>query len=306
MGDMISIRTATSRAELQAFLEVTESVSQEPVPVVDELEHVLAAEPEAAFFLAYVNDRLAGSGVGRPSSIEGCYYAIPRVLPELRGRGVGSALYLELSKQAEAPDREWLLARVREDDEPSLDFARKRGFEELSREIPVVLDLTSEDGSGARPPEGVEIVSLAQRPELEEAAWRVDREASLDIPGGGRLTIPPFEQWRKLMLEAPSALPEANFVAIADGAVVGYASLFAFPGGCAEHGITAVLRASRGRGIATALKRSQIVWAKRAGYTAIRTSNDEANVAMRGINERLGYVGEPASLLLRGPKASRS
>jgi mycothiol synthase len=305
MGD-ISIRTASSRPELEAVLEVVERVSEEPVPVVEELEHVLANEPGAAFFLAYVDERLAGSGVGRRSSIEGCYYAIPRVLPELRSRGVGSALYEELSRQAEGCGRESLLARVREDDSASLRFARKRGFEELSREMPVVLDLAGANGAEVRPPDGVEIVSLAARPELLEGAWKVDREASLDIPVGGQLTIPPFEQWRAIMLEAPSALPEANFVAIADGAVVGYASLFSFPGGSAEHGITAVLKPWRGRGIATALKRAQIAWAKRAGYTAIRTSNDEANAAMRGINQRLGYVAEPGSLLLRGPRASRT
>src|SRR5919108_1880566 len=130
MGD-ISIRTATSRPELLAVLEVVERASDGPVPVVEELEHVLAAEPGAAFFLAYVDERLAGSGVGRRSSIEGCYYAIPRVLPELRGRGAGIALYEALSKQAASSGREWLLARVREDDEASLRFARKRGFEEL-------------------------------------------------------------------------------------------------------------------------------------------------------------------------------
>jgi hypothetical protein len=33
------------------------------------------------------------------------------------------------------------------------------------------------------------------------------------------------------------------------------------------------------------------------------TSNDEANVAMRGINARLGYEPEPAYLFVRGPLA---
>ena len=304
MGE-ITIRTATSRPDLEAVLEVVRRVTDEALPGVEELEHVLEVEPGSAFFLASMGDAVAGSGVGRPSSIEGCFYAIPRVLPDLRGRGVGSALYETLSEQAQSAGRESLLTRVREDDEASVRFARKRGFEEISREMPVVLHLANVEGAAVETPEGVEIVSLAERPDLAEGAWRVDGEASRDIPVEG-MTVRPFEEWRALYLEGPSAVREATLAALADGEVVGYASLFGYPGGFAEHGLTAVLRPWRGRGIATALKRSQIAWAKRAGYTEIRTANDEANVAMRGINARLGYVAEPASLLLRGPRASRS
>lgn len=304
MGE-ITIRTATTRPELEAVLEVVRRVTDEPLPGVEELEHVLEVEAGSAFFLARVGDTVAGSGVGRPSSIAGCFYAIPRVLPDLRGRGVGTALYEVLSEQAQSAGRESLLARVREDDEGSLRFARKRGFEEISREMPVVLHLADVEDAAVEVPEGVEIVSLGDRPDLAEGAWRVDGEASRDIPVEG-MTIRPFEEWRALYLEGPSAVREATLAAVADGDVVGYASLFGYPGGSAEHGLTAVLRPWRGRGIATALKRSQIAWAKRAGYNEIRTANDEANVAMRGINARLGYVAEPASLLLRGPRASRS
>jgi mycothiol synthase len=304
MGE-ITIRTATTRPELEAVLEVVRRVSREALPGVEELEHVLEVERGSAFFLARMGDAVAGSGVGRPSSIEGCFYAIPRVLPDWRGRGVGSALYEALSQQAQTSGREWLLTRIREDDEGSVQFARKRGFEEISRELPVVLHLANVEDAAVEAPDGVEIVSLAERADLAEGAWRVDGEASRDIPVEG-MTIRPFEEWRALYLEGPSAVREATLAALADGEVVGYASLFGYPGGFAEHGLTAVLRPWRGRGIATALKRSQIAWAKRAGYTEIRTANDEANVAMRGINARLGYVAEPASLLLRGPRASRS
>jgi mycothiol synthase len=134
----------------------------------------------------------------------------------------------------------------------------------------------------------------------------VDGEASLDIPVEGGLTRPSFEEWRGVSLDIPNALPEAILVAVADAEVVAYASLYALSDGVAEHGLTAVRRAWRGRGIATALKRLQIAWAKRAGYTELHTTNDEANEAMRGINERLGYLPQPASLMLRGPLATGS
>jgi RimJ/RimL family protein N-acetyltransferase len=112
-----------------------------------------------------------------------------------------------------------------------------------------------------------------------------------------------FERWRGFVLDAPSSLPEAMFIAVADGTVVGYAQLVRVTDEVAEHGLTAVRRAWRGQGIATALKRAQIAWAKAAGFKRIETANDEANTAMRGINARLGYEPMPASLLLRGPLA---
>jgi mycothiol synthase len=303
MSSQISIRPATLLPELAAVLDVARRVSREPLPGPDELAHVLAVEPGALFLLAHVEDEIAGSGVGRISSLECCFYAVARVLPGWRKRGAGAGLYRALSEQARSIGRTSLVTRVRDDDEPSLRFARKRGFEEISRQLTVVLRLDDVDDSPVETP-GVEIVSLAERPELAEGAWDVDGEASRDIPVERGLTRPSFEQWRGIALDIPNALPEAILVAVADGEVVGYASLYALSDGVAEHGLTAVRRAWRGRGIATALKRSQIAWAKRAGYAELHTMNDEANKAMRGINERLGYLPQPAWLMLRGPLAS--
>jgi GNAT superfamily N-acetyltransferase len=224
------------------------------------------------------------------------------VVPEARRRGVGSALYERLSDHARAVGRESLVARVREDDVESLEFARRRGFQEISRELPVVLNLEQATVDLPKPPPGVEIASLADHPELEQSAYEVDVEATPDIPTQGELrAAETFSRWRGFVLEAPSSLPRAIFIAIADGMVVGYAQLLRVTDEVAENGLTAVRRAWRGQGIATALKRAQIEWARRAGFKRIQTSNDEQNVAMRGINARLGYKPQPASLLLRGP-----
>ena len=60
-------------------------------------------------------------------------------------------------------------------------------------------------------------------------------------------------------------------------------------------------RAWRGRGIAGALKRAQIAWAKQAGYEQLVTNNEERNVPIRRLNERLGYKPFEGRTLLRGP-----
>ena len=85
--------------------------------------------------------------------------------------------------------------------------------------------------------------------------------------------------------------------------VIGYASLIMVPGSetVAWHDVTGVLRAWRGRGIATALKRATIAWAIQHGLTALETGNDEANAGMRAVNARLGYQPLPDEVMMRGP-----
>jgi mycothiol synthase len=96
--------------------------------------------------------------------------------------------------------------------------------------------------------------------------------------------------------------PEAVFVALEDGEVVGYAKL-SFSDETTErvfHDLTGVKRAHRGRGIAAALKSAQIAWAKENGYSSLQTSNEVRNEPIRRLNERHGYVLEPGVVIVRG------
>jgi GNAT superfamily N-acetyltransferase len=68
----------------------------------------------------------------------------------------------------------------------------------------------------------------------------------------------------------------------------------------AFHDLTGVRRAYRGHGIAAALKRTQIAWAKQNGYTSLQTSNEVRNEPIRRLNERHGYVLEPGVVIVRG------
>ena len=63
--------------------------------------------------------------------------------------------------------------------------------------------------------------------------------------------------------------------------------------------MTGVLRAYRGRGIAAALKRTQIAWAKQAGYEKLQTANEVRNEPIRRLNARHGYKLEPGLVTLR-------
>ena len=65
--------------------------------------------------------------------------------------------------------------------------------------------------------------------------------------------------------------------------------------------MTGVLRAWRGRGIASALKRAEIAWAVETGATHLETSNEERNAPIRHLNQRYGYRLQPGDVTVRGP-----
>jgi GNAT superfamily N-acetyltransferase len=71
----------------------------------------------------------------------------------------------------------------------------------------------------------------------------------------------------------------------------------------AHNSLTVVSRSWRNRGVATALKSAQIEAARRAGIVRMRTESEERNVAMRRLNEKLGYRPEPGTVVLQGPLA---
>jgi GNAT superfamily N-acetyltransferase len=123
----------------------------------------------------------------------------------------------------------------------------------------------------ADPPEGIEIILFADRPELADGAYDVGREALPDIPGHEDWTPPPLEQFVESHLRGLGV-----FLAVADGEVVGYAKLRGHPDGrMADHGMTAVKRAWRGRGIAKSLKLAEIAWARANGIERLTASNEE-------------------------------
>ena len=301
----VRFETPSTPAQYDAWVTIMVRIYGQAF-TVEELTHALQKDTESAWILAYLGDEPVGSGVGRPSSIRGSQYSIARVLPEHRGQGVGTALYGALSEHARKNERTSLWGRVREDDAESRRFVRRRGFEDVRREFEVVLELAVVDTS-REPPAGVELVTIAERPDLVRAAYAVDCEVSPELAraSGQEHEQPPFERWHADYLEGPGAMPEALVVALVNGEPVGYAGMrrrgTTSPIG--ENMLTAVKRPFRGRGIATALKLVQIDRARAAGVEQLFTTNDEENVGMREVNRRLGYTPMPVEIAVSGPLA---
>jgi GNAT superfamily N-acetyltransferase len=227
------------------------------------------------------------------------------VLPEHRRQGLGTAFYELISEWLADHDIDRIDATVPEHDEESIAFAAKRGFQEVERNGRMILDLALIEPEPADAPEGVEIVTWDERPELDRGIYEVACEAYSDIPGDRDQTIEPFEDWLEHEMKGSGDRADATFLAVAGDEVVGYSkfSLTEAQPTTAHHDMTAVKRAWRRRGIARALKRTQILWAKERGYEQLATQNEMRNAPIRRLNERLGYREAPGRIVMRGPLA---
>lgn len=288
--------------QVEAWAEILRQVEDLRLDV-DELRHSFEQDTQSLWVLAYLDGKPAGLGVGRPSSLPRSEYAAARVLPEFRRRGVGTAVLRAIREHARSRGADDIWGRIRADDAGSLAFASRHGFEEAGRECDVVLDLAKVPTASAAPPRGITLVSFAERPDLIPAVFAVDNEVSVDVPAHRPHEPVAYERWAHQTIDGPGAFPEACFIALAGNEVVGYTAIRRYGAGSpeAENLLTAVRGPWRRQGIATALKRAQIEAARTAGIERISTTNDETNVGMRGVNERLGYEPEPERVVVSGP-----
>jgi GNAT superfamily N-acetyltransferase len=224
------------------------------------------------------------------SSVADSAYVMVRVAPEARRRGIGSALLDAAREHARSLEVSSVWGRVAPHDEESLRFVLGRGFAEAGREVELVRALAPDEGPI---PEG--IAELAD--EHRAGAYAVAVECTPDMPTAGAAVARPYDEWAAEELSGPVA-----FVALGGDRVIGYATLRelqATPHRL-EHGLTAVLRSHRGRGLAQKLKRAQISWAAAHGYLELVTTTGETNEAMRAVNLKLGYLERPSAVLVRG------
>jgi mycothiol synthase len=291
---MIELRPCESDGDLEAWRSVRIAVlPYERTDSVEELRRT--ARPERLMLLAYRDGEVVGSGVGGRGDT-GSGFAIPRVLPEHRRRGVGTALLYALAEHAESlgfPD-----LGVGADDDVALAFARHFGFEEVGRQVEQVRAIAA-DEPWPRVPEGIEVLSLAARPELGARTYReLALQAFEDVPTPRPVQVS-LEDWERGWI----GWPEGSFAALADGELVGCAGLMRDSDrpDRAENTLTAVRRDWRGRGLARTLKESVIARASENGVRELYTWTQEGNENMRAVNEKLGYVTRHVSISLRRP-----
>ena len=295
----LTLRRVEGTEDVDVFLALRRAIDPDHMPSPAQYrEHVKApgrvdliaeldGEPVAAAFV-----ERHGENVDGPVA-----WISVRVLAEHRRRGVGTALFRELSAIARNEGKSELVFSARHDDPDSLDYLGKRGFVEGLRLRESILELAHAQTTFAPPPE-VTLVPFAV--ELDEAVYDVALDVARDVPTAQEsFEIGTFRRWREDQLPSIT-MRDCSFVAQAKGEPVGYAILVQGEEGEGLHCMTGVRRAWRRRGIALALKQAQIDAAKAAGLRRLRTANAVQN-PMLLVNERLGYRRDVEWIHLRGP-----
>jgi GNAT superfamily N-acetyltransferase len=295
--------TADSAAAARIMTTVRRWIVIEP----ESLEHARATTPAFEDWIALLDGEPVGAAscsLNLGMEDDTAAFGVACVLPEIRGKGVGTALYREVSAHARRLGKSELVTWGYEDDAGGVAFAERHGFV-IVRRIPALRLVL--DGC-PRPtvdlPEDIAITTLADRPELARGVWETASEAMPDIPHYGvPMGAGSFEKFATRSFAGPRYIAEATFVAVRDSEVVGYAQLawMSRAAGIAEHAMLAVRRAWRGRGIAKALKARQIAWALDNGLNELRTGNDERNASARAVNATFAYTPLPDQIGYRGP-----
>jgi mycothiol synthase len=279
--------------DYQAWREVRmEVISSERCDTVAELR--AQDSPTRLMILARVGDEVVGSGMSDRSSSAGGVFVAPRVRPEHRRKGVGSALFHALAQHAAGLGLPQVRSMV--DDPGSLAFAEHFGFAEVDRQVEQVRAVADEPTPGGLA-EGVDVVTLDERPGLWAASYAAfGTQVLADFALFEPLEISE-DQWNRSWAGDPM------FLALHGGDVIGCAGLDRDPDRPerGENALTAVRRDWRGHGIAAHLKRRTLRWAAENGITELYTWTQAGNTPMLTLNQRLGYTIRQTSITVSRP-----
>ena len=199
------------------------------------------------------------------------------VRPGHRRRGIGrTLLQLALTQGVRRPT----LHTIVEDDEDSRAAATRLGFE-LTR----TFHMSAVDPRTVEPPPEDDRVRPLSRFDHQEL-WEAHNAVVGDDPSGLSLQVT-FEEWLGDWRD-PRARPDLSTGIVEAGRLVAFSRLGA-AGPRAWSDMTGTLPTARGRGLGLLAKQHTLAKAARAGIERCFAGNDGDNVAMLGINRRLGY-----------------
>jgi GNAT superfamily N-acetyltransferase len=281
---------------------IADLLAQGPVPegvTGAAVRHWIASQPERARAGVWVaeEDGIAGWARARlqwATSAEGVAEAWAFVSPRQRGRGLGTALFDTAQEHLRTAD-----ARILESwalEEQGARFLRARGFTGVRAQEVLLLDLASADVSGferlrtASAAAGYELVALAALADRPEALYALDAGTTADVPGTFAEDDVRLDDWIPETLGHPQLTPDGSFVVLAAGKPVAHTLLHVHPEArLAANEMTGTRRDHRRKGLARLVKLAAILWAREHGYDVIRTSCDQDNAGMLGLNRSLGY-----------------
>jgi RNA polymerase sigma factor (sigma-70 family) len=222
--------------------------------------------------------------------------------PQWLKRGVGDLLLDRLSEDLHEAQAVTVSCRQHASETELVQLFERRGFVETSRVLDLRLDVADADVSvlaavlqrlGAA---GISISTLAEErvrdPHCVEKLHELTTLLSRDDPAQGPFAPPAYNAREALLwLEMPYVLPDAYFIAKHGDDYIGVSDVSRFeavPGGLTQ-GFIGVKREYRRRGLATALQLQGIVYARSNDYQLIQSSIKPQQIAIHGLNEKLGF-----------------
>ncbi|ACO46992.1 GNAT family N-acetyltransferase [Deinococcus deserti] len=230
------------------------------------------------------------------------------VVPQAQGQGAGAALWNALDLCLCKAGAQSVRVLAREDHPVAPGFLTRRGFVGDKRYFTSSLNVTTFDDAPYKALDdrlallGVRILSLADLrearvPDLSRRLHALMSDVRGDVPRAEPATPLSFRVFEEAVLGDPGLLPDAYLVAGHGDTLIGQTVLFR--SGASPDlltGLTGVSRDWRGKGVATALKVAAIRAARTLGAALIRTDNASDNAPMLAVNDRLGFVRDPASV----------
>lgn len=234
------------------------------------------------------------------------------VHPAERRRGAGTALLAAATTAARELGRRTLVAGPVDAGSPGEAFLTARGLRPVLALTYARLALAGADVSAgpAGPPAGYRLVTWEGTvPDELAATFAASRRAMDDMPmdeadvGAESWDVERVRAIAAAVARRGDLLCTVAAVHEADGTIVGFSELVV-PGpgtGDAQHYGTGVLPEHRGRGLARRLKAEAIrhTRAHHPGVPGLLTDTADSNVAMRRINDELGYAPTHRSILFQ-------
>ena len=138
---MHEIRPCADEADKAASLAVYNEIWPLDAVTLDEVHSFESGATAFADFIAPGGSAWVGVMPWRP----GIGQVLVTILPAHRGRGLGTAFYERVSAWLREHEVDTIDAPIPEDDERSIAFAAKRGFEEVERNGRMLLELTARE-----------------------------------------------------------------------------------------------------------------------------------------------------------------
>ncbi len=306
-----SIRKARIETDLPDIVRITNTYEPSPV-TVDQVRQWFQYNPPRREQRRLVGvdekDLVVGYGgfVHEARAPEHTFTVWVLVDPVHRGRGIGSALWEPLLKELRELGARRLSSDVNDNDPESLVFAQHRGFVIDEHYFNYKLNLTSFNEAPYLPAiqaldaGGMRFCSLADFPDTPETRRKLyDLNTSyvLDNPK----SRPPwsFAGFEEFVIQAPWFRREGQLLAVENDLWVGMAAVSLHPENhSARNEHTGVLRAYRGRKIATSLKVLAVRYALQNGAVSLLTDSNLRNAPILAINRRMGYQPQPGQYTL--------